>query len=111
MSLGITDLTRFFGSAIFSARQVARGKPAPDLFLFVAERMDCRPSDCIVVEDAPAGIAAACAAGMTAVGFTGGGHATPDLPAKLRAAGARQVVGSMAELAAVLDRMAVSGSH
>jgi len=46
-----------------------RGKPAPDLFLYAAAQMDVPPEQCIVVEDAHAGIQAALAAGMIAVGI------------------------------------------
>ena len=52
------------------------GKPAPDLFLHAAGKMRVEPRDCIVVEDSPVGVAAAVAAGMTAIGFVGGSHAS-----------------------------------
>lgn len=64
---------RFHGRA-FSAEEVARGKPAPDLFLHAADRMGVAPARCLVVEDAPAGIEAARAAGMASLGFLGGAH-------------------------------------
>ncbi len=54
---------------------VARGKPAPDLFLHAAEEMGVRPEDCVVVEDSPAGIDAARRAGVRVFAFTGGSHA------------------------------------
>ncbi len=54
---------------------VTRGKPAPDLFLHAAQALGCAPAACLVVEDSPAGIEAAQAAGMRVVAFTGGGHA------------------------------------
>jgi HAD superfamily hydrolase (TIGR01509 family) len=74
-SLDTTDLLRFFEPYLFSASDVANGKPAPDLFLNVASRMRVAPPECIVVEDSPAGVAAATSAGMTAIGFVGGSHA------------------------------------
>ncbi len=58
-------LTRFFEPHLFSASDVPNGKPAPDLFLHAAARMGVAPADCIVVEDSPAGVTAATAAGMT----------------------------------------------
>lgn len=70
--LEMTGLTRYFADHLFSARQVARGKPAPDLFLFAAEQMRCRPSDSVVIEDSQYGIEAARAAGMRVFAFTGG---------------------------------------
>jgi HAD superfamily hydrolase (TIGR01509 family) len=78
LSLRITGLWPHFEGRMFSATMVARGKPAPDLFLYAAERMGYAPSDCLVVEDSPAGIAAAKAAGMRVVAFTGGSHAATD---------------------------------
>ena len=57
---------------------VARGKPAPDLFLYAAETLGYAPAACLVVEDSPAGITAAKAAGMRVVAFTGGSHAATD---------------------------------
>jgi HAD superfamily hydrolase (TIGR01509 family) len=66
-----TGLDRWFDdSVIFSAQDVGRGKPAPDLFLHAAERMGVAPSRCAVVEDSPLGVAAARAAGMDVYAFT-----------------------------------------
>ncbi|WP_299537973.1 HAD family phosphatase [uncultured Streptomyces sp.] len=55
---------------IFSAEDVGRGKPAPDLFLHAAERMGVAPERCVVIEDSPLGVEAARAAGMDVYGFT-----------------------------------------
>ncbi|MGP9804614.1 HAD family hydrolase [Paracoccus sp. NSM] len=74
VSLEVTGLAPRFAGRVFSADLVLRGKPAPDLFLLAAERMGVAPGECLVVEDAPAGIEAARAAGMRALGFVGGGH-------------------------------------
>lgn len=60
-----------FAGRIFSAGEVRRGKPAPDLFVHAAERMGVAPDRCVVVEDSPAGIAAATTAGMRALGYAG----------------------------------------
>ena len=57
---------------------VARGKPAPDLFLHAAATLGYAPAACLVIEDSPAGITAAQAAGMRVVAFTGGSHVTTD---------------------------------
>jgi HAD superfamily hydrolase (TIGR01509 family) len=74
-SLEVTGLLPRFAPHLFSASMVARGKPAPDLFLHVAERMGVAPADCLVVEDSAAGIEAARRAGMRVFGFVGGSHA------------------------------------
>jgi HAD superfamily hydrolase (TIGR01509 family) len=70
-----TRLIDYFEPNIFSASMVANGKPAPDLFLHAARTMGFAPENCIVIEDSPAGIRAAKAAGMTVFAFTGGSHA------------------------------------
>jgi beta-phosphoglucomutase-like phosphatase (HAD superfamily) len=77
---------------------VANGKPAPDLFLYVANRMQVRPADCIVVEDSPAGVAAAAAAGMTPIGFVGSNHTSLEVGSYLASAGARTVIADMRAL-------------
>jgi HAD superfamily hydrolase (TIGR01509 family) len=98
ISLQTADLARFFEGNLFSASDVARGKPAPDLFLHAAARMSARPEDCIVVEDSPAGVTAATAAGMTPIGFVGGSHAEANLAERLVAAGARSIVVDLRHL-------------
>jgi HAD superfamily hydrolase (TIGR01509 family) len=101
-SLETTGLIRFFEQGLFSATDVPRGKPAPDLFLHVARRMGVGPKDCLVVEDSPAGVSAATAAGMTPIGFVGGSHAGRDLGPQLTAAGARAVIADMRALKGVV---------
>jgi len=96
-SLEITGLARFFDFQ-FSASDVANGKPAPDLFLHAAARMGVKACDCIVVEDSPAGVTAATTAGMAAIGFVGGSHATAPLGEQLIQAGARAVVADLRHL-------------
>ncbi len=71
-TLGLTGLYDRFASRIFSASEVLRGKPAPDLFLHAAGRMGVPPASCAVVEDSPYGVQAARAAGMRAFGYAGG---------------------------------------
>src|SRR5207245_8849360 len=71
-TLGLTGLYDRFAGRIFSASEVAHGKPAPDLFLHAAKRMAVAPEDCVVVEDSRFGVEAARAAGMRALGYAGG---------------------------------------
>jgi len=94
-TLGLTGLHHRFAPNVFSASQVANGKPAPDLFLFAAARMGAAPARCVVVEDSVAGVQAGVAAGMTVLGFCGGGHCPPEHGRALRAAGARAVFAHM----------------
>jgi HAD superfamily hydrolase (TIGR01509 family) len=96
-SLETAGLARFF-DYVFSAADVPNGKPAPDLFLHAAGRMGVEPRDCIVVEDSPAGVSAAKAAGMNAIGFVGGSHAHGELGGALIAAGARTIVADLRHL-------------
>jgi HAD superfamily hydrolase (TIGR01509 family) len=74
-ALEVTGLLDALQPHLFSAAMVERGKPAPDLFLHAAARMGVEPAECLVVEDSPAGIQAAKAAGMRVFAFTGGAHA------------------------------------
>ncbi|MDQ0994427.1 HAD family phosphatase [Streptomyces sp. V3I7] len=71
-TLGLTDLYSRFEGRLFSATEVERGKPAPDLFLHAARRMGVAPDRCAVVEDSQYGVQAARAAGMRAFGYAGG---------------------------------------
>jgi HAD superfamily hydrolase (TIGR01509 family) len=71
-TLGLTGLYDRFDGRIFSAEDVAAGKPAPDLFLHAAEQMGARPARCVVIEDSRYGVQAARAAGMRVLAFAGG---------------------------------------
>ncbi|MER8427225.1 HAD family hydrolase [Mesorhizobium sp. M1403] len=83
-ALQVTGLLGLLEPHLFSAAMVARGKPAPDLFLHAADKMGAAPRNCLVVEDSPAGIEAARAAGMRVLAFTGGSHTgNPALKARL----------------------------
>ena len=92
---------------IFSATQVKRGKPAPDLFLFAAGQMQASPARCIVIEDSVPGIAGALAAGMTVLGFHGGSHCRPGYADTLRAAGANMTFDDMRQLPDLIARIEV----
>ncbi|MCM3299215.1 HAD family hydrolase [Streptomyces pseudogriseolus] len=94
-------LNRFFDDGrIFSSQDVGRGKPAPDLFLYAAERMGTTPERCVVVEDSPLGVQAAVAAGMDVYGFTA------MTPAE-KLSDATRLFGNMRELSSLLDLVAV----
>jgi len=69
ISLGITNLKSIFKGRIFSATEVERGKPYPDLFLYAAEKMGVSPESCVVVEDSVFGVRAGISAGMTVLGY------------------------------------------
>jgi HAD superfamily hydrolase (TIGR01509 family) len=97
---GLLDL--FDASIRFSATDVSRGKPAPDLFLHAASRLGVDPDACVVIEDSPHGVRAAVAAGMAVIGFTGGAHADASWAHRLHDAGAVTVVDGATALGALL---------
>ena len=84
MTLGLTELLPSFEGRMFSATEVTRGKPHPDLFLYAAKSLGAAPEGCAVVEDTPRGVLAGVAAGMTVFGYAG---RTPQR--ELASAGAR----------------------
>jgi len=105
-ALDSTGLARFFDDgALFSAADVAAGKPAPDLFLHAADRMGARAGDCVVIEDSPLGVTGAVAAGMTVLGFTGASHVGDGHADRLREAGAVAVFDELILLPQFLGRL------
>jgi HAD superfamily hydrolase (TIGR01509 family) len=97
-SLSLTGLAPHFDSRVYTAQMVERGKPAPDLFLYAAERMQTDPRRTLVIEDSTSGVTAGKAAGMTVWGFIGGSHyQSRDGQAILSQAGADRVFGRMAD--------------
>ena len=98
-ALRVTGYETLFAPNIFSAAEVAQGKPSPDLFLFAARAMGAAPKDCLVIEDSVSGVAAARAAGMRVFGFVGASHFSRlDEGADLTAAGAELIFDDMARL-------------
>lgn len=98
-TLGRTGLIDRFAGRMFSADDVARPKPAPDLFLYAAQRMGARPESCMVVEDSPSGIHAARAAAMVAIGYAA---LTP--AERLLDAGAHAVIDALEQLPPLVRR-------
>jgi len=95
-NLEIAGLIDLFDPHIFSASQVARGKPFPDVFLFAAAQMGVQPRHCLVIEDSVPGVLAARAAGMQVVGFTGVSHDRQRSAVRLAEAGALTVIEDFA---------------
>jgi len=104
LSLEVTELAGYFGHNVFSASEVARPKPAPDLFLRAAAAMGAGPAECMVVEDSVFGVVAGVAAGMRVIGFTGATHGDAADDVMLLGAGAESVAGDAEELAILLGR-------
>jgi HAD superfamily hydrolase (TIGR01509 family) len=101
-SLARVGLTGVFDGRIFSAADIERGKPHPDIFLQAAEGLGTRPRDCIAIEDSILGVRSAVAAGMTVIGITAGGHCTPKHGEILVEAGAHVTANSYAGVAAFI---------
>ena len=105
-SLEKTNLSKFFTGSLFSTDMVARGKPHPDVFLFACERMNVHPQDAIVIEDSPAGLMAAKAAGIRTIAFAGGVHAKPaKLVNKLLPRSPDILIHNMMELPPLIDSL------
>lgn len=98
IALSHTGLIQYFGEDIFSSAMVERGKPAPDIFLFAAGKMNAEPDSCVVVEDSVIGVTAAKAAGMFTIGFVGASHCLDGHGDELLHAGADFVIENMNEL-------------
>lgn len=96
------EFRQHFSRALFSATEVANGKPAPDIFLHAAARMGVAPDRAIVIEDSPTGVTGAKAAGMEAVGFLGASHIRDGHAQRLAAAGADACVADYATLAGMI---------
>jgi HAD superfamily hydrolase (TIGR01509 family) len=105
-----TGLVRFFGERLFCADAVPNPKPAPDVYLAAARGLGLAPSACLVVEDSVTGVTAASAAGMTVLGFIGGGHASDAQIDKLHAAGARHVFDDMRQLPDIVAQWTLSAT-
>lgn len=99
-------LSERFGGHIFSAEQVARPKPYPDVYLFAARTLGVEPARCLVVEDSVPGLTAARAAGMKTLAFVGAGHIPPGYAQVLRERGITRIVERMEQLPALVEAAA-----
>ena len=97
-TFAVTDLAAFFGKNVFSAEDVAHGKPAPDLHLYAAARMGFKPTEALVIDDSPSGIEGASAAGIRSLGFIGTNRLGKPWETALMAAGAQDLISSFDEL-------------
>jgi HAD superfamily hydrolase (TIGR01509 family) len=97
LCLEVLDLNSLFGSNVYSASEVPRGKPHPDIFLHAADRMGIDPRTAIVIEDSVSGVQAGIAAGMTVIGLLAGSHIRDGHASRLRHAGAHHVAPTFAE--------------
>jgi HAD superfamily hydrolase (TIGR01509 family) len=98
--VGLYDLV---APHVYSGDDVTEGKPAPDLFLYAAAKLNVAPADCLAVEDSVNGVVAGRAAGMTVCGFVGGGHCFAGHADRLQAAGASLTAANFGELMALFE--------
>ena len=98
-----TGLFEMLDPHVYSADLVAHGKPAPDIFLYAADKLAAAPGKCLVIEDSENGVRAGLAAGMTVWGFLGGGHCFEGHGEQLLSAGAHRTVDNFAALLADLN--------
>ncbi|MBM3547628.1 MAG: HAD family hydrolase [Alphaproteobacteria bacterium] len=106
-NLEIAGLLKHFDPHVYSAKMVARGKPAPDLFWHAAKQFDVAPEHCLVIEDSTVGVGAAIAAGMPVLGFVGGQHCWPELGDQLRAAGVFDVASTCEDIHTILAKAGI----
>ena len=92
-----------FEGLIFSGHEhVARGKPAPDIYLHAAARMGVEIARTVIIEDSPVGVAGAVASGAEVIGLCAGRHCGPDHGARLRALGVHHLATSFDEVAKLI---------
>jgi HAD superfamily hydrolase (TIGR01509 family) len=101
-SLTLTSLFSYFKEHIYSSEQVKNGKPAPDVFLYAAQKLGVAPQECLVIEDGIHGIAAAKAAGMDVYAYVGGSHMTEKLRQKVADTRPNKIFSDMRALPALL---------
>ena len=98
--LGLSDI---FGEHLYSGREhVERGKPAPDLYLFGADKLGVAIQDCAIIEDSPVGATGAVASGGHVIGLCAGNHCAPDHAERLHAIGVAAVASNFDEVASLL---------
>jgi len=98
ISMTAAGLWERFEPHIFSAPEVGRSKPAPDVFLHAARTLGVSPRDTVVIEDSAHGVHGAVSAGMRVIGFIGGGHSWPGHADDLLKAGAMKVVSRFSDV-------------
>ena len=96
-------LDALFAGKVFSGKEhVARGKPAPDLYLHAAAALRVPIGGLLIIEDSPVGVQGALASGATVLGLVAGSHCGPDHEARLRELGVAHVARNFEEVAAFL---------
>jgi len=103
--LDVLDMTGLFEGRVFSASEVARGKPYPDIFLHAAAQIGVPSSDCIIIEDSASGVIAGQAAGSIVIGLLAAGHIRDGHAATLKEAGAHHLAADYVELERIVGEL------
>jgi len=103
--LDVLDMTGLFEGRVFSASEVARGKPYPDIFLHAAAQIGVPSSDCIIIEDSASGVIAGQAAGSIVIGLLAAGHIRDGHAATLKEAGAHHLAEDYVELERIVGEL------
>jgi beta-phosphoglucomutase-like phosphatase (HAD superfamily) len=101
--LKILGLANEFGTHVYSADMVERGKPHPDIFVLAAQKLNIPPSDCIVIEDSSSGVRAGVAAGMIVIGLCAGSHLRSGHARRLIDAGATHTASTWGDALAIVE--------
>jgi HAD superfamily hydrolase (TIGR01509 family) len=103
--LEVVEVRHYFGDRIVSFEDVARPKPAPDMYLEAVRRSGLPASAAIVVEDTPTGASAALAAGIPFIGFIGGEHTTVQTAAELNEMGPLAILEDFRKLPELIAQL------
>jgi HAD superfamily hydrolase (TIGR01509 family) len=103
--LDVLNMTSLFDGRVFSASNVERGKPHPDIFLYASDRIGVPPRECIVIEDSPGGVTAARAAGCIVLGLLAAGHIRDDHGMSLKKAGAHYLALDYLEIERIVGEL------
>lgn len=103
-TLTLTELIQFFPDRVFSCDLVPFRKPAPDIYLYAAEKMGVKPQECLVIEDSLTGVEAGLKAGMEVWGYCGGEHITPNRRKALAASGVSKIFSEMQHLIEIFKK-------
>jgi HAD superfamily hydrolase (TIGR01509 family) len=104
--IGLRDA---FGDHLYSGREhVERGKPAPDLYLFAADKLGVAIADCAIIEDSIVGATGAVASGGYVIGLCAGSHCAPDHADRLRGVGVDAIAADFGDVARLVGLEAVA---
>jgi HAD superfamily hydrolase (TIGR01509 family) len=108
LCLEVLQMAPLFEGRVFSASNVARGKPHPDIFLHAAAAIGVAPRDCIIIEDSAGGVVAGRVAGSTVIGLLAAGHIREGHAAALKDAGAHYLAADYGAVEGIVRELLVA---